>query len=154
LVHIDPGQLVLELGHGAVEEIRQTTFQADPVKQGKLNVFDGTTLLNQFDIASIKKVAVNVANLDAVNVDDSNGMPFAAKTVVSLFGNGSSNSLNLTGSGTISGGEKYAAGAGGTAGSLSLGGVTFKFSDVIGTVTDEVTTTAPLVVSSPFGGSL
>jgi hypothetical protein len=152
LVIADPGRNLGSIGKAPsvavigspINQPRPITFQAD---RGLLDVLDSGTLLGKFPISSIKSVNVSVAGLDAINVDDSNGFPFAAGTTISLFGSGS-NSLNLTGSRTITGGEAYAAGSGSRAGSLSLGGATFQFSGVIDSVTDTVKTTAPLVVSS------
>ena len=131
-----------------VAHIRQITFQADAVQHGKLDVIDNGALLGRFAIASVKSVNVSVAGLDAVNINDSNGLPFAAGTNVSLFGSGILNSLSLAGSRTISGGETYVAGNGSLAGSLSLAGVAIQFSSTIGSVSDTVKTTAPLFVTS------
>jgi hypothetical protein len=151
LVTADPGSFILSgIGHLGFRHIRPISFQADQTDHAKLDVFDSGTLLGKFAISSIAAVNVSVAGLDAVNIDDSRGMPFAAGTNVSLFGSGSFNSLNLTGSRVISGGETYAAGHGSLAGSLKLGGVTFGFNSAIGSVTDKIETTAPLFVQS-FG---
>jgi hypothetical protein len=148
-VNVDPGFLLFEIGHGPIEHIHQLTFQSDPHQAGKMDVIDDGNALGQpFTIASIQSVKVNVAGFDAVNIDDSNGLPFAARTTISLSGSGNFNSLNLTGSLTISDREMYTAGTGTQGGSLSLGAVTFEFSDVIGSVTDEVKTTDRLNVST------
>jgi hypothetical protein len=154
-VTADPGFFAISPGHPGTEVIRQTTFQADPIQLGKLDVYDGGTLLGRFAMSSIKNVDMNVAYLDNVNVDDSNGLPFAAGTTISLssYSGGFGNSLNLTGSRTISGGETYAAGNGAQGGSLTLGGSTYKFNSAIGSVSDSVKTTGPLVVKA-FGSNV
>jgi hypothetical protein len=153
LVNADPGSISVIHQNGIIgiiPHIRQITFQADSVQQGKLDVLDNGTLLGRFATSSVKNVDVSVAGLDAVNIDDSNGLPFAAGTTISLFGSGGTNSLNLTGSRTIAGGETYDAGSGPRAGVLFVGGSTFEFSNVIGSVTDQVKTTGSLVVEA-FG---
>jgi hypothetical protein len=153
-VTADPGLISTpKPGISILKHIRQITFQADPAQAGKLDVLDDGTLLGRFTIASVKSVNVSVAGLDAVNVDDSNCLPFAAGTNVSLFGSGILNSLSLSGSRTISGGETYTAGTASQAGSLALGGVTFRFSGAIGSVNDQVKTTAPLFVTT-FGADV
>jgi hypothetical protein len=151
IVNVDPGFFSIGPGLGFFKHIQHLTFQSDPQDAGKLDViYNGAPLSQPFAKASINNVIVNVAGLDAVNVDDSNGLPFADRTTVSLIGSGSFNSLNLTGSRTISGGETYAAGNGAQAGSLTLGGSTYQFSSTIGSVTDSVKTTGSLVVKA-FG---
>src|SRR5439155_6382585 len=96
----DPGSVIF-VGplHVPFRHVRQITFQTDPVQHGKFDVLDdGKPVVGApFAIASIDRVNVSVAGLDAVNVDDSfNGLPFKLGTTVSLFGSGSFNSLNLT----------------------------------------------------------
>jgi hypothetical protein len=155
-VTADPGTLKLgNPGHPTVQIVRQITFQADQAHPSKLDVLDNGKLLGQFPIASVKNVQVSVAGLDAVNVDDSNGLPFAAGTDVSLFGSSPPlmpNSLNLRGSRTVSGNdEKYIAGNGQQAGQLTVGGSTYEFTSAIGSVSDKFKTTSPLVVFA-FGG--
>jgi hypothetical protein len=152
LVTADPGLFGVNLpGHPIVAHIRSISFQTDQANHAKVDVLDSGAVLGKFTIASLKSVNVNVAGLDAVSVDDTVGLPFASGTTVSLFGGGILNSLSLTGSRVVSGGETYAAGNGAQAGSLALGGVTFQFGGTIGSVTDLVKTTAPLVVKSSGG---
>jgi hypothetical protein len=155
LVNVDPGFTHIIPGHGGIEFIQQVTFQSDPQQAGKLDVlYFGNLLTQPIPIASIQNITVNVAGLDAINVDDSNGFPFAPGTTISLSGSGSVNSLNLTGSGTIGGREFYSAGNGAQSGSLSLVGVTFAFSDAIGSVTDAVRASELLVSTSGASVSL
>lgn len=146
--------LVVNADPGSIANTRQITFQDDQHHPTKLDVLDDGTRIGQFTIAAIKHVAVNVAGLDAVTVDDSiNNLPFSIGTDVSLLGSGSDNSLNLTGTRDFthhSDGETYTAGNGAEAGSLTLRGITFEFSSAIGSVTDLVKTSAPLVVKA-FG---
>src|SRR5262249_25381387 len=147
-VDADAGHFVLSRPRGPlVAQFRTISFQVDHATSSKLDVFDGNTLLGKFTMASINTVTINVAGLDKVTIDDTVvGLPFATGTTVSLAGSGVFNSLTLSGKRTISGGETYVAGNGSQAGSLTLGGVTFQFSDTIGSVTDLVKTTAPLFV--------
>jgi hypothetical protein len=133
-----------------VAHFRTITLQEDATNHAKIDVLDSGKLLGKFKIHAIKTVDVNVAGLDSVRVVDTKGLPFASGTTVSLAGHGSFNSLTLAGSRVISGGETYTAGNGSQPGSLTLGGTTFDFSSTIGSVTDVVKTTAPLVVKA-FG---
>jgi hypothetical protein len=136
-----------------VAHFRTISFQEDSVNHARLDVIDSgkvLTLLGKFPIASIKTVDINVAGLDSVKVDASNGLPFASGTTVSLSGSGSFNSLTLTGSHGIKGGETYTAGNGAQPGSLTLRGTTYEFTNTIGSVTDSLKTTLPLVVKA-FG---
>ncbi len=134
--------------------VRPILLQADAKDHGKLDVFDTGNLLGQFPIASIKTVSVNVPSLDAVTVDDSNGLPFANGTSVSLFtlfgtGIGINNSLTLQGSKAINGPERFTPGTATQAGSLVLGGVTFQFTGSIASVDDEIANTGALLVTAP-----
>jgi hypothetical protein len=151
--------LVVNASPGAITppSVRQITFQADAHNSGKLQLLDNGVLVPVHDngvlvpeiaIASIKNVDVNLASRDAVNVNDSNGLPFAAGTTISLSGSGLGNSLKLTGSRIISGGESYVAGSGTQDSLLTLGGDTFDIGAGVGSVTDEVKTTAALDVQS------
>jgi hypothetical protein len=153
-VTADPGTFLFGFpGHPPTRIVRQITFQADQAHPSKLDVLDSGTLLGQFPVASVKNVQVSVAGLDAVNVDDGNGLPFAAGTNISLFGSSpllEPNSLNLRGSRTVSGGETYLAGNGAQAAELSVGGSTYVFTNSVGSVSDTLKTTAPLVVKA-FG---
>jgi hypothetical protein len=152
VVNADPGILTIGLpGHPGIRHVRQITFQVDQAQPAKLDVLDDGHLLGRFAIGAIKSASVSVAGLDAVNIDDSRGLPFAAGTSISLFGSSSflkPNSFNLFGSRTVAGGETYVAGDGAQAGALSLGGSTYHFSSAIGSVSDRVKITAPLFVRS------
>jgi hypothetical protein len=129
--------------------IQQINFQLDAKQPGMLDVSEGATSLGQFPIGSIKNVDVSLAYLDAVNVDDSNGLPFRPGTTVALSASsGYANSLNLTGSQVIGDGETYVAGSGAQGGSLSLAGSTYQFSGAISSVTDTIQTTDPLLVET------
>ncbi|HLJ91924.1 MAG TPA: hypothetical protein VKU02_01895 [Gemmataceae bacterium] len=151
LVTADPGTITIVHGNGTIgiiPEFRQITFKVDASQPKKFDVLDGNTLLGQFAARLIKNVEVNVQGLDSMIVDDSNVLPFVAGTNISIFGSGQSNSLTLTGTRTINGGETYTAGEGDQGGSLTLGGSTYEFSNTIGSVIDQVKTTAPLVVKA------
>jgi hypothetical protein len=162
VINASPGSFGISdpsLGIFIPPAVRQITFQADP-HQAKLQVLDDGVLVPVFEngvpvpggevpIASIREVDVNLALLDAVHVDDSNGVPFAQGATIKLLNSGSSDSLNLTGSRTIQGGESYVVGGTAATGStLSLGGSTFQFSGIIGSVTDSVQITGNLQVST------
>jgi hypothetical protein len=147
-VTADPGLFGISFrGHVVPPTIEQINFKADAKTPGMLDVSEGSTSLGQFSIAKIKDVQVNLAHLDNVNVDDSNGLPFAHGTTISLSGSSSiANSLNVTGSRSVSGNETYSVGATAAQGSsLLLDGLAFLLNDTIGSVTDSV---------KPIGGSL
>jgi hypothetical protein len=119
-----------------IPHVRPILLEADLTDHTKLDVFDTGKLLGQFTIASIKTVDVGVAGLDAVNVDDVNGVPFAGLTSINLFGSGFDNSLNLVGSQAIIGNEDFTASRVGQNASLSLAGVDFQFLSGIASATD------------------
>jgi hypothetical protein len=152
----DPGTISIIHGNGTIgiiPHIRQITFEIDKVGNQRFNVLDNGTSLGQFPFASVKEVDVQLAGLDAVNINDSAGLPFAAGTTIALSGSGLSNSLTLKGSRTITGGETYSPGyqefTGGpnVPAQLTLGGSTYEFSNTIGSVTDLVHITGSLVVN-------
>jgi hypothetical protein len=129
-------------------------FQQDVKDHSKLDLFtdNGTigvlTPLGQFQAASIKTVNVFSQGSfgEAVQVDYSNGVPFAPGTNVSLSGNGVNHFLDLfdlTGSKGITGNETYTAGTATQAGSLTQAGTTFRFSSAFSTVADKVPNTSP-----------
>jgi hypothetical protein len=151
-VSADPGSIQIINTKGAigiVRHVRQLSFQVDHATSSKLDVFDGTTLLGKFPIAQIDTVTIEVKGLDSVNIDDSVGLPFHSGTNVSLFGSTSTlmgNSLNLSGSRVISGGETYTPGTSAQAASLALGGVNFQFTDAITAVSDAAKISGTFVV--------
>jgi hypothetical protein len=165
VVNASPGSFGI-IGRGIVipPSVRQITLQSDPLR-ARLQVLDDGALVSVFEngvpvpgkeipIASIKNVQVNLAFLDAVTVNYSNVLPFAAGTTITMSASGSFNSLSLTGSRIVSGGETYVAGNGAqAAASLTLGGSTYRFSSAVGPVTDTVKTTAPLIVKA-FGSNV
>jgi hypothetical protein len=145
----------------------QVEIQVDKAHPTKLDVVDlgsGLSLfghspppgqlLGQFPIASIKTALVNLSSVDDVIVDDSNGLPFADGTHVALSATTNEfNSLILTGSRGIKGGETYTAGNGTQAASLTLGRTTYEIGSNVGAVNDSLKTTIPLVVKA-FGQSV
>jgi hypothetical protein len=144
LVTADPGHFGIILpGHVIPAVVQQIRFEADALHPHKVDVSEGTTLLGQFPIAAIKNVEVNLKQLDAVTVDDSNGLPFApapgSGITVSLIGNGIGDSLNVTGSRTLGGSETYISGNGPLGAVLSVGGFNYDLSG-INSVTDSVKT--------------
>jgi hypothetical protein len=67
---------------------------------------------NQFLSSSISTVNINLQGFDTVQVDDSNGMPFAPESTINLFGNPSANNqLELFGSSTVGGSETFVPGS-------------------------------------------
>jgi hypothetical protein len=140
-----PGSITFLRG-APIEHVREITFVADKAQPSKLDVLDDGTLLGQFPSASINTVDVSVAGHDSVDVDNSNGEPFAAHTNVTLSGSGV-NSLDLTGSRSILG-ETYAPGNGPQAGSVAGDGIAIQFTSAIGSVTDSVKNTGSLVVET------
>jgi hypothetical protein len=143
----------------------QIRFQADQHDATKLDVLDNGKLVRQVPIASVDLVLMKVAGQDAVDVDYSNGLPFAPGTQMLLSGSGSQNSLTLEGSRTVKGGETYismrntsigqaASLAVGAGGNLEDNDGFYLFTGAIGSVTDLVKTTAPLVAESLFGSNV
>jgi hypothetical protein len=151
-----PGTFSLSRPGGPiVAHIRQITFEADKTLAGKLDVLDNGTLLGRFPIASVKAVTTQVAGLDAVNVDDSNGLPFATNVNMTLFGEGALNSLNVTGSRPFSPGadEGYTAGNGAADGELdTLNGNAFRFSNAIESVSDSIASDG--ILTDAFGSKV
>jgi hypothetical protein len=142
-------------GGPVVEHIRQITLEVDKVQTTKLDVLDNGALLGQFPIASVKAVTVRVAGIDAINVDDSNGMPFAANVNMTLFGEGNLNSLNVKGSRPFAPGalEGYTAGNGTTDGELdTLAGNAFRFSNAIESVSDSIQSDG--ILTDAFGSKV
>jgi hypothetical protein len=126
---------------------RSILLQKDSIDPTKLDVKDGATLLGQFPIAAIKSVGIQVAGNDTIKVDDSNGFPLAPLTIVSLFGSGVNNSLQMQGSQAINS-EQYIGGNSSLLTSLSLDGVKFQLTGAVATVIDEVPDTSTLFVQT------
>jgi hypothetical protein len=152
-IEADPGLTLPKPGGRILQLARHILLEADQKDHSKLDVFDSGTLLGRFSIPSFNRVLVSVQGLDAIDVDDSNGFPFAPGTVISVLGtNGAplNNSLNLFGSQAINGNETYTASPSpffdGQTNSLSLGGSTFLLGPAIASVTDEVANNGELVV--------
>jgi hypothetical protein len=94
----------------------------------------------QFNISSINTVNIDGLGNDAnVQIDDSNGLPFAPGTTISLFGTGTqpANVLTLVGSRTLDTSETYVPGSINTPATLSLPHLDLKF-----------------VLNSSFGGEI
>jgi hypothetical protein len=142
VIQADPG-IIIPRPIGPIVLVRHITLEADAGIPTKLDVFDGSTLLGQFTISSIKTVDVSVAGVDAIDLNDSNGLPLQFGSSVNLFGGGLfGNSLNLFGSQPVNpgGGELNAGFTGSTAtriASLNDGGVTVQFFSGITSVADE-----------------
>jgi hypothetical protein len=140
-VNADPGTPGIVFG-GQVRlpVIQQVNFEADAHNSAILDVSEGSTSLGQFPIAQIKNVVVNLVQLDNVNVIDSNGLPFAHGSTITLNGSSNfANSLNLTGTRSVSGNETYAVGATAARGSsLLVDNLRFDLTSNIGSVTDSL----------------
>jgi hypothetical protein len=150
-VNADPGVFGILKVHPPI--VQQVNFKADVNNHAMLDVSEGSTSLGQFPIAQIKNVVVNLAYLDNVNVDDSNGLPFAHGTTITLNGSSNiANSLNLTGTRSVSGGETYSVGATAAQGSsLLVDGLRFNLTSNIGSVTDSLKPEAGTLVVSTSG---
>jgi hypothetical protein len=116
-----------------------------------LEVFDNGTLVNNpklFSIDAIKTVNIQASGGDNVLVNDSNGMPFAQHTSISLFGSGA-NALTLAGSRGIAGNETYVAGgASFTPGEVLVDNLTFTLHNAIAWVNDFFQITGTLDVQT------
>ncbi len=116
-----------------------------------LEVFDNGTLVNnpaRFSIDAIKTVNIQASGGDNVLVNDSNGMPFAQGTSISLFGGGA-NELTLFGSRGIAGNETYVAGgASFTPGEVLVDNLTFTLHNAIASVNDFFQITGTLDVQT------
>jgi hypothetical protein len=137
-------------GPGSQYTIRQITLESNGA--GQMQVLDNGNLVNKnqpINIGSINAVNITVAGLDEVNINDSNGMPFATGTTVTLLGSGAGNSMALFGSQAVSGSETYVAGgASFTPGMVWLDGLTFQLSNAIASVNDEIAITGTLDVQT------
>ncbi len=122
---------------------------------GDMIVEDVAVGLNyQFPKASIRSVSIFVqqpsaTSLSSINIDDSDGMPFAPGTSIDLNGTGQI-VLNLGGSRTVSGNETYVAGgAPWTPGTISLdNNITFTLHSCITLVGDSIPITGNLDVQT------
>jgi hypothetical protein len=136
--------LTITADPGSTSSVRSIVMEVDSTDHTKIDVLDAGVVLGKFTISSINKVNVTVAGNDAIKVDDSNGLPFAPGTVISLSGTGVNNSLALLGSKvlSLSGNEIYSAGSSTNPAAISLGtgfgSVVFTFSSSIGSVTDDL----------------
>jgi hypothetical protein len=145
--------LLITASAGTAASVRPIVMEVDAIDHTKIDVIDAGTLLGKFPMSSIHRVNVTVAGDDAIKVDDSNGLPFALATLISLSGGGGNNSLDLVGSQALqlNGNEVFFAGTSG-GGALGLGtdvgSVVFSFSSAIGSVTDDLAT-PQLIVQAP-----
>jgi hypothetical protein len=127
----------------------QITLEANTSHQ--IEVLDNGVLVNKndlFNISSINAVNITVPGDDNVLINDSNGMPFAPKTSITLDGTGAGNSMTLTGSLAISGDELLDAGAAANAaGKLFVDDLSFQLDGAIA-VNDFVKITGTLDVQT------
>jgi hypothetical protein len=130
------------------ELVRQILLEADATNHAKLDVYDGNTLLGQFPFASIQSVNVNVAGVDNITFDNSNGLPFAGSGTVTVQGSGGFNSLTVKGSQPAFGSEFYSAGDSNNLGSLGGTGPGYFFSSAVGVVEDLLPDSGTLTVEA------
>jgi hypothetical protein len=133
---------------GTVITPQTILLQVDSINPSQLDVKEGSTSLGHFSISSIHRVNAQVAGNDVVDVNDSNGFPFAPGTTVALFGRGANNKLSVVGNRAISGFESFLAGSATQNTSLSLAGTTFQLSGAISRVADEVDNASPLILQT------
>jgi hypothetical protein len=125
-------------------------MREDPVTPGIIDVSDKSGSLGKFKISSISNVNVSVAGNDTIEMDDTNGIPYAPGTIVALSGSGTGNSLALIGSKPLSDSQRYVAttAAAGGVGSVNVDSALFTFTNAIPSVTDDLTATQ-LIVEAP-----
>lgn len=131
-------------GNGAILTISNVgpegiTLRCNPSNNNEVEVFDdnSATPLFQDNKQLINTVNIRLSSNSAVDIDDSNGMPFAQKALVTLSGSGTGNLLELGGSRTISGNELYVAGAApSSGGELMVDNINFQIGPAISTVRD------------------
>jgi hypothetical protein len=106
--------------------------------------------VQDFSINTINAVDISVAGQNGIFINDSNGMPFATGSTITIQGSGSNNVMDLFGSRAFDTGEVYV--VGGTAstnGALLEDGLNFEFSSALSAVTDVIHNTGgPLQVST------
>ncbi len=127
---------------------RQITLESAAAGQMLISdSFQG--LLAQAKISAIKAVNINLAGADQVVIDDSNGMPFASGTAISLQGGGTNNSMTLRGSRSILGNETYVAGGlSSTPGEILMDNLTFNLHSALTSVADFIQITGTLDVQT------
>jgi hypothetical protein len=108
----------------------------------------------QYPTASTGSVSILMHSTNAacvVEVDDSNGMPFAQFTSISVSDSGNNGFLNLTGSRTVAGNETFAAGGmSGAFGTILLDNLVFSLKNTSTGVFDSLPITGTLDVPT-FG---
>jgi hypothetical protein len=134
--------LVMNISPGIPGHPRQILLTADAHDHTKLDIFDNGVSLGQFSIPSIKTAVAVLHGFDNINVDDSNGFPFNPGTGIALVGGGPLNSLILKGTQFTAGNEVYTAGTATLFGSLQTDFTTFRFSNAISSVVNELASTS------------
>ncbi len=112
------------------------SLNCNPNNNNEVQVFDGTAVLFQANKQAINTVNIRLASGDGVEIDDSNGMPFAYNTRVSLSGIGTGNALAISGNRTVSGNETYVPGSGSAPATLSVDNSTINFTSAINSLVD------------------
>jgi hypothetical protein len=155
---LDGSTLFIDLSPGANVEL----LEVNPTGNRQIVVDFSPRDILEFPINSIKAVDITVAGQNSITVNDSDGMPFATGTPITLQGTGSNNSLSLTGTRAFDTGEDYIVGGTATTeSSLLVDGLAFQFDNAIDSVTDtiqitggplDVATAGQHVVLSSIGG--
>jgi hypothetical protein len=118
-----------------------TIAELNPTGNRQIEVFDNIQgKIGQFSINTINTVDFALTGMDRVDIDDSNGMPFATGSTIYLYGNGgeANNSLTLSGSRVVSGTEKYLSADDFGNSTILLDNLTFNLTNVVSSVTDTI----------------
>ncbi len=114
-------------------------LQCNPNNNNEAEVIDvfSKSEVFQFDKQLVKTINIQLSSNSAVDIDDSDGMPFGPGALVSLYGSGTGDTLALGGSRTVSGNEMYVAGAApSSGGELMVDNINFQLGPAITQVTD------------------
>jgi hypothetical protein len=110
-----------------------------PNNNNEIEVYDisnSAAVVFQANKQTINTIDIRLGSNGGLSIDDSNGMPFAANTLVSISGTGTGNALGIGGSRTVTGNETYVPGSGSSAAKLTVDGSTIDFTSTIGAFTD------------------
>jgi hypothetical protein len=126
------------------------------------DISNSAAVVFQANKQTINTINIRLGSNGGLSIDDSNGMPFAANTLVSISGSGTGNALGIGGSRTVTGNETYVPGSGSSAAKLSVDNSTIDFTSTINaftdflpiTGTDDVQASGTNVVLGKFSGTL
>jgi hypothetical protein len=115
--------------------------EVNPGVNRQIEVVHGGTIIGEFSINSINDVEITVAGQDDLVINDSDGMPFATGTTISLHGAGSNNTMVLNGTRAFDTNENYSVGAMASSfTTLGVDGLNFRIFSAV----DEVLDTIPI----------